>query len=115
MWTYRTTTYSKRLLSLAAQKFVNDIASDAFHYAKLRMNAPSAKTGKAGSKVSWIVCYRLLYRFPLGSTNTMAGLWTIRPYQGNEKDKGKVVLTMDDLSNALGEHGVNARKPDYCE
>ena len=22
---------------------------------------------------------------------------------------------MDDLSNALGEHGVNARKPDYCE
>lgn len=42
---------SKRLLSLAAQKFVNDIASDAFHYAKLRMNAPSAKTGKAGSKV----------------------------------------------------------------
>ena len=35
--------------------------------------------------------------------------------QGNEKDKGKVVLTMDDLSNALGEHGVNARKPDYCE
>ncbi|KAG7529577.1 hypothetical protein FFLO_05549 [Filobasidium floriforme] len=74
----------KRLLSLAAQKFVNDIASDAFHYAKLRMNAPSAKTGKAGSK-------------------------------GNEKDKGKVVLTMDDLSNALGEHGVNARKPDYCE
>jgi hypothetical protein len=44
--------YSKRLLSLAAQKFVNDIASDAFHYAKLRMNAPSTKTGKAGTKVS---------------------------------------------------------------
>lgn len=21
---------------------------------------------------------------------------------------------MDDLTNALGEHGVNARKPDYC-
>jgi hypothetical protein len=66
LWTYRTTTYSKRLLSLAAQKFVNDIASDAFHYAKLRMNAPSAKTGKAGSKVSWIACYRLLHRFHAG-------------------------------------------------
>lgn len=75
--TYRTTTFSKRLLSLAAQKFVNDIASDAFHYAKLRMNAPSAKTGKAGSKVSWIVCYRPFLRFLLGSTNVMAGLWTI--------------------------------------
>jgi transcription initiation factor TFIID subunit 10 len=26
-----------------------------------------------------------------------------------------VVLTMDDLSLALGEHGVNVKKPDYCE
>lgn len=30
-------------------------------------------------------------------------------------DRSKVVLTMDDLSHALGEHGVNAKKPDYCE
>lgn len=36
-----------------------------------------------------------------------------RPDAG--QDKNKVVLTMDDLSLALGEHGVNARKPDYCE
>ena len=26
-----------------------------------------------------------------------------------------MVLTMDDLSLALGEHGVNVKKPDYCE
>jgi len=26
-----------------------------------------------------------------------------------------VVLTMDDLSLALSEHGVNVKKPDYCE
>ncbi|WVW79553.1 hypothetical protein I302_101522 [Kwoniella bestiolae CBS 10118] len=30
-------------------------------------------------------------------------------------DRNRVVLTMDDLSLALGEHGVNVRKPDYCE
>ena len=31
------------------------------------------------------------------------------------QDRNKVTLTMDDLSLALGEHGVNVRKPDYCE
>lgn len=36
-----------------------------------------------------------------------------RPDAG--QDKNKVVLTMDDLSLALSDHGVNARKPDYCE
>lgn len=30
------------------------------------------------------------------------------------QDRNKVVLTMDDLSLALSEHGVNAKKPDYC-
>ena len=32
-----------------------------------------------------------------------------------EQDRNRVVLTMDDLSLALGEHGVNVKKPDYCE
>lgn len=36
-----------------------------------------------------------------------------RPSGG--QDRNKVILTMDDLSLALGEHGVNAKKPDYCE
>jgi len=34
-----------------------------------------------------------------------------RPAAGT--DRSKVVLTMDDLSLALGEHGVNLKKPDY--
>nr|ODN98913.1 hypothetical protein L204_02878 [Cryptococcus depauperatus CBS 7855] len=29
-------------------------------------------------------------------------------------DRNKIVLTMDDLSLALGEHGVNVKAPDYC-
>ncbi|WVQ76478.1 hypothetical protein IAR50_006146 [Cryptococcus sp. DSM 104548] len=35
-----------------------------------------------------------------------------RPATGT--DKNRVVLTMDDLSLALGEHGVNVKAPDYC-
>ncbi|ORX39303.1 transcription initiation factor TFIID 23-30kDa subunit-domain-containing protein [Kockovaella imperatae] len=34
-----------------------------------------------------------------------------RPAAG--QDRNRVVLTMDDLSLALAEHGVNAKKPDY--
>ncbi|WVQ93048.1 hypothetical protein IAU59_000112 [Kwoniella sp. CBS 9459] len=30
-------------------------------------------------------------------------------------DRNRVVLTMEDLSLALGDHGVNVKKPDYCE
>lgn len=30
------------------------------------------------------------------------------------QDRNKVMLTMDDLSLALGEHGINVKKPDYC-
>ncbi|KAJ4468167.1 transcription initiation factor IID TAF10 subunit [Lentinula aciculospora] len=74
----------KRLLSLAAQKFVSDIAADAFQHARIRTNA-------AG-----------------GRTRTNQPL-----YSGSLKDRTRTTLTMDDLSAALQEYGINARKPDY--
>ncbi|KAJ3037108.1 Transcription initiation factor TFIID subunit 10 [Rhizophlyctis rosea] len=67
----------KRLLALAAQKFIADVANDALHYSKIRAQQIQAKDRK-----------------------------------GAYKDK-RNVLTMDDLSNALAEHGVNVKKPDY--
>ncbi|KAG0208829.1 Transcription initiation factor TFIID subunit 10 [Mortierella sp. GBA30] len=63
----------KRLLALAAQKFVSDIATDAFQYCKVRQQSQKRTPGK-------------------------------------EK---KTVLTMEDLSDALGEYGINVKKPDY--
>ncbi|ORY37055.1 hypothetical protein BCR33DRAFT_663742 [Rhizoclosmatium globosum] len=61
---------SKRLLALATQKFIADVAQDAFHYAKIRQHA----------------C---------------------------QKKRRKTVLTVEDLSGALSEHGINIKKPDY--
>ncbi|KAI8981553.1 transcription initiation factor IID TAF10 subunit, partial [Pilobolus umbonatus] len=65
----------KKLFALAAQKFIADIATDAFQYNKTRQSG-----NRAASKPG--------------------------------KDK-KVVLTMEDLSNALTEYGIHIKKPDY--
>ncbi|KAL7320533.1 hypothetical protein PS15m_000415 [Mucor circinelloides] len=62
----------KRLLALATQKFVADIATDAFQFCKVRQSG-NRKSGK---------------------------------------DR-KTVLTMEDLTAALADYGVNIKKPDY--
>ncbi|TRM65161.1 transcription initiation factor TFIID 23-30kDa subunit-domain-containing protein [Schizophyllum amplum] len=73
----------KRLLSLAAQKFVSDIAADAYQHARIRTTATGAR-GRGAA-----------------------------PYGMSAKDKTRTTLTMDDLSAALSEYGIDARKPDF--
>jgi len=63
----------KRLMALAAQKFISDIATDAFQYCKIRQQSKKAGVGK----------------------------------------RNKTILTLEDLSSALSEYGINIKKPDY--
>ncbi|OWF43196.1 transcription initiation factor TFIID subunit 10-like isoform X2 [Mizuhopecten yessoensis] len=63
-----------RLMSLAAQKFISDIANDALQHCKMKASGQSSKK--------------------------------------QNKDK-KLVLTMDDLTPALSEYGINVKKPAY--
>ncbi|KXN89400.1 Transcription initiation factor TFIID subunit 10 [Leucoagaricus sp. SymC.cos] len=74
----------KRLLALAAQKFVSDIAADAYQHARIRTNAAGGR-----ARVN-------------------------QPFSGaGVKDKTRTTLTMEDLSAALAEYGINSRKPEY--
>ncbi|KAF4072340.1 hypothetical protein AMELA_G00261960 [Ameiurus melas] len=65
-----------RLISLAAQKFVSDIANDALQHCKMKGTA----SGSSRSKT--------------------------------KQDK-KYTLTMEDLTPALSEYGINVKKPYY--
>ncbi|PCH44211.1 transcription initiation factor IID TAF10 subunit [Wolfiporia cocos MD-104 SS10] len=73
----------KRLLALAAQKFVSDIAADAYQHARIRANA-------AGGR----------------ARTTQTG-------PASARDKTKTTLMMEDLSAALAEYGITSRKPEF--
>lgn len=62
-----------RLISIAAQKFISDIANDALQHCKMKGTVQSKNKGK---------------------------------------DK-KLTLSMDDLTPALAEYGINVKKPAY--
>ncbi|KAJ9478394.1 Transcription initiation factor TFIID subunit 10 [Pseudozyma hubeiensis] len=92
----------KRLLSLAAEKFVSDIAADAFQYARIRTNAgpggrPRAQVGAGAA----------------GAGGAAAGGAAGGALPAGARDRSRTVLTMDDLSAALGEYGINARRAEY--
>lgn len=87
----------KRLLSLAAEKFVADIAADAFQYARIRTNAGPGARGKASAS---------------GNASAVAAA-AAATAASSSKDRSRTVLTMDDLSAALGEYGINARRADF--
>ncbi|XP_057645502.1 transcription initiation factor TFIID subunit 10-like [Chionomys nivalis] len=64
-----------RLISLAAQKFISDIANDALQHCKMKGTASGSSQSKS-------------------------------------KDH-KYTLTMEDLTPALSDHGINVKKPHY--
>ncbi|KAM0750638.1 hypothetical protein T439DRAFT_325695 [Meredithblackwellia eburnea MCA 4105] len=84
----------KRLLALAAQRFVSSIASDAYQYARTRTVAGGAAGGAiaaSGGKKD--------------ASTTSGGR--------GARDRTRTVLTMDDLSAALKEYGVGAERAPF--
>lgn len=49
----------------------------------------------------------------LGVSRFVAATFLVPKSLTFSKDKTRTTLTMDDLSAALGEYGINARKPEF--
>ncbi|GMM49637.1 Taf10 protein [Starmerella bacillaris] len=73
----------KRLMALATQKFIGDIASDAYQFSRIRAQTANSGSGTSRSRV------------------------------GPGSNTGRVVLTMESLMGVLGDYGVDAERPDY--
>jgi transcription initiation factor TFIID subunit 10 len=109
-----------RLLALATQKFVADIAADAYQYSRIRSsnssnaNNPMGNLGAAAG-------------FPVPGQPTAAPgskeqagrggpLGIQRPGYGGGGQGGsqnRTVLTMEDLGMAVGEYGVNVKRGEF--
>ena len=85
---------------MAAQKFVADIATDALQYSRVKTQNPANKGGGKG-KVRFTSHSGLSVR--KGSDKDMVV---------DAQDK-KLVLTMEDVTAALQDRGVNIAKPDF--
>jgi transcription initiation factor TFIID subunit 10 len=116
----QTSPHLARLLALATQKFIADIAADAYQFSRIRSsNTTSGNTmgglgaggppgaaapgGAQGGKDS-------------GAKAKDYNLGIQRPgYGGGGQggSQGRTVLTMEDLGMAVGEYGVNIKRGEF--
>ncbi len=87
----------KRLLALATQKFISDVATDAYEYSRIRSSSSIYNSSNPQARARAL----------------MAGQTTGAAASTNPNNQGKTVLTVEDLSSALAEYGLNVRRPDF--
>ncbi|GMM55620.1 Taf10 protein [Maudiozyma humilis] len=95
----------KRLLALATQKFINDIANDAYEYSRIRSAVAVNNANNAQARARQLM---------LAQQQPGQQQITQQQQQQNEKTTAsKVVLTVNDLSSAVQEYGLNIGRPDF--
>lgn len=90
----------KRLLALATQKFVSDLASDAYQYSRIRSASSVSSSSNPQARARALMA---------ANANPGQGTGSTVP----SSNQGKLVLTMEDLGNALSEYGLNIKRPDF--
>lgn len=80
------------MISIAAQKFISDVANDALQHCKTRTNNASTSGSGGGG----------------GSSSNNQN----NKNQKSSKDR-KYTLTMEDLSPALNDYGITVKKAHY--
>jgi transcription initiation factor TFIID subunit 10 len=119
-----------RLLALAAQKFIADVAADAYQYSRIRASntsglglapgqpaggdaaRPAALGGKEGGAAAAAAAAAAVER----DKGKNAHMGMQRPgfgAGGHNTPQGRTVLTMEDLGMAVGEYGVNVKRGEF--
>ena len=125
----QTSTQLARLLALATQKFVADIAADAYQYSRIRNNNSSSggnnPMGSLGAAGVPGVGGAPATGQAAGKDGAAGGekggkgghvLGVQRPGFGGGGQgggQGRTVLTMEDLGMAVGEYGVNVKRGEF--
>lgn len=95
----------KRLLALATQKFVSDIAADAYEYSRIRSSVAVNNASNGQTRARQLLA---------GQQQPGQQQISQQQQQQNEKTTAsKVVLTVNDLSSAVAEYGLNITRPDF--
>lgn len=106
-----------RLLALATQKFIADIAADAYQYSRIRASSNTNNPmGSLGAAAGFPIPGQPTG--PPGSKDQTKGapLGIQRPGYGGGGQGGsqnRTVLTMEDLGMAVGEYGVNVKRSEF--
>jgi transcription initiation factor TFIID subunit 10 len=108
-----------RLLALAAQKFVSDIAADSYQFARIRASNSSSANNPIGSlaAASGLGAPAGAAPAPGGDKGKAAHLGIQRPGFGGGgsggSGQGRTVLTMEDLGMAVSEYGVSVKRGEF--
>ena len=107
-----------RLLALATQKFIADIAADAYQYSRIRSTNTTSNnplTGLGGAAGFGMM--PAADEGKKGKDSKSAPLGGVRAGYGGSGGAGggsnRTVLTMEDLGMAVGEYGVNVKRGEF--
>ncbi|KAK4221778.1 transcription initiation factor TFIID 23-30kDa subunit-domain-containing protein [Podospora fimiseda] len=108
-----------RLLALATQKFVADIAADAYQYSRIRAsntNAGNNPMGNLGAAAGFPIPGQQAGQPGNKDQGKGGPLGIQRPGYGGGgqgSSQNRTVLTMEDLGMAVGEFGVNVKRSEF--
>jgi transcription initiation factor TFIID subunit 10 len=109
-----------RLLALATQKFIADVAADAYQYSRIRASNTSSSAAIAGAQAAAGAVPGVAGAGEKGgerggdkSKNANLGVHRAGFGGGHSGGQGRTVLTMEDLGMAVGEYGIPIRRGEF--
>ncbi|KAH3664089.1 hypothetical protein OGAPHI_004803 [Ogataea philodendri] len=114
----------KRLLALATQKFISDIATDAYEYSRIRSNTAVYNSSNPHVRARAL----MMATSNMASAPDDADEGGVQGASGSageaqsstalgggnqQHNNQKVSLTVEDLSSALDEYGLNVNRPQF--